>query len=327
MAKVYDALRRAEAERKRRGSAEPDGAPVTILDWESPSSAGNGRTVSAEAVAPAHRPPRPSSSSANAASTASASVSTETTASVPVPAPPVREPFYRRLRFFRRPAGDESAGDLNKRRISLLQPDSFVAEQFRGLRGRIDAIASERSIRTIAVTSAMPGEGKTTASINLAVVTSMSLGRRVLLIDCDMRRPKVHRSLGIQPEAGLAEVLTDQVSFEEAVVKADGNLEILAVRGRPANPSELLGSARMSELVEEVSRLYDRVILDTPAALGLPDAKAVADLCDGIVMVVRADTTRQEDVQTVLEILDRDRLLGLVMNGTHVDHGRYGYVR
>ncbi len=285
MAKVYDALRRAEAERKRRGSTEADVAPVARLDWEP-----------------------------------------ETTVSAPVAVPTAREPFYRRLRFFRRPVGDESAGDLNKRRISLLQPDSFVAEQFRGLRGRIDAIASERPIRTIAVTSAMPGEGKTTAAINLAVVTSLSVGRRVLLIDCDLRRPKVHRSLGIQPEAGLAEVLTDQVSFEGAVVKADGNLEILGVRGRPTNPSELLSSARMSELIEEVARLYDRVILDTPAALGLPDAKAVADLCDGVVMVVRADTTRQEDVQTVLEILDRDRVLGLVMNGTHADQGRYGYV-
>ncbi len=152
------------------------------------------------------------------------------------------------------------------------------------------------------------------------------MGRRVLLIDCDLRRPKVHRSLGIQPEAGLAEVLTDEVELGKAVVKADGNLEILAVRGRPANPSELLGSARMRELIAEVANSYDRVILDTPAALGLPDAKAVADLCDGTVMVVRADTTSQEDVRTVLEIRDRDRVLGLVLNGTQADQGRYGYV-
>jgi capsular exopolysaccharide synthesis family protein len=285
MAKVYDALRRAEAERKRRASSEPDAAPVARLDWEPEAS-------------PEAGPSRAS-----------------------------REPFYRRLRFFRRTRADETAGDLNKRRIALLQPDSYVAEQFRALRGRIDAIATERPIRTIAVTSAMPGEGKTTAAINLAVVTSLSVGRRTLLIDCDLRRPKVHRSLGVQPEAGLAEVLTDEVSLDDAVVKAEGaNLEILAVRGRPANPSELLGSARMRELIVEAAGRYDRVILDTPAALGLPDAKVVADLCDGCVMVVRADTTPQEDVQTVLEILDPSRVLGLVLNGTHGDQGRYGYV-
>jgi capsular exopolysaccharide synthesis family protein len=283
MAKVYDALRRAEAERKRRASSDLGAAPVAHLEWE-PESAPGARSHA-------------------------------------------REPFYRRLRFFRRGRADETAGDLNKRRISLLQPDSFVAEQFRALRGRIDAIAAERPIKTIAVTSAMPGEGKTTAAINLAVVTSLSVGRRVLLIDCDLRRPKVHRSLGVQPEAGLAEVLTDEVSLDNAVVKAEGtNLEILAVRGRPANPSELLGSARMRELIVEAAGRYDRVILDTPAALGLPDAKVVADLCDGCVMVVRADTTPQEDVQTVLEILDRSRVLGLVLNGTHADQGRYGYV-
>jgi Mrp family chromosome partitioning ATPase len=77
--------------------------------------------------------------------------------------------------------------------------------------------------------------------------------------------------------------------------------------------------------VEEVSRRYDRVILDTPAALGVPDTKAVAELCDGVVVVVRADYTSQQDVEAALEILDRQRLLGLVLNGAHVDQGRYGY--
>jgi Mrp family chromosome partitioning ATPase len=97
------------------------------------------------------------------------------------------------------------------------------------------------------------------------------------------------------------------------------------VRDRPANPSELLGSPAMRELIAEVARRYDRVILDTPAALGLPDAKAVGDQCDGLVMVVRADETPQEDVQSVLEILGRDRMLGVVLNGITADQSRYGY--
>ena len=103
------------------------------------------------------------------------------------------------------------------------------------------------------------------------------------------------------------------------------NLDVLAVRGKPANPSELLGSPRMCELVEHAATRYDRVILDTPAALGVPDAKAVAELADGIVMVVRADVTSQHDIQAALEILDQRRLLGLVLNGAHMDQGRYGY--
>jgi capsular exopolysaccharide synthesis family protein len=282
MAKVYEALRRAEAERKRRSGE--DTPAVTRLDWEP------------EAATP------------------------------PAPAPAVeRESLFKRL-LARRARGDVT-GDINKRRIALLQPDSYVAEQFRALRGRIDALAARRPIRTVAVISALPGEGKTTSAINLAVVTALSLDRKVLLIDCDLRRPKIHQSLGLQPRAGLAEVLTEGDGLEEALGKLEGvNLEVLAVRSRPANPSELLSSARMRELIEQVSERYDRVILDTPAALGLPDAKVVSDLCDGMVMVVRADSTRQEEVQTVLEILDRQRLLGLLLNGAAVDQGRYGYV-
>jgi Mrp family chromosome partitioning ATPase len=117
------------------------------------------------------------------------------------------------------------------------------------------------------------------------------------------------------------------VSLEDAVVKAEGaNLEVLAVRGRPENPSELLGSDAMRELIERASSSYDRVIIDTPAALGLPDAKIVADLCDGVVMVVRADSTPQEDTRAVLEFLDHSRILGLILNGATVNQGRYGYV-
>ncbi len=226
-----------------------------------------------------------------------------------------------------RPGPDGSA-ELNKRRISLLQPESYITEQFRALRGRIDAIASQRAITTIAITSAFPSEGKTTCALNLAIVTSMSLERRVLLIDCDLRRPKIHPVLGLKPETGLAEVLTGASSIDEAIVAAEGvALDVLPVGGRPANPSELLGSPEMNRLIAEVSGRYDRVIIDTPAALGLPDAKIVSDLCDGTVMVVRADSTARSDLEAVLEILDRKRILGLLINGVDADQGRYGYAR
>ena len=116
------------------------------------------------------------------------------------------------------------------------------------------------------------------------------------------------------------------MTAEKAIIKVEGmNLEVLAVRGRPSNPSELLGSPAMHDLIEEVTSRYDRVILDTPAALGVPDTKAVAELCDGIVVVVRADYTSQQDVEAALDILDRRRLLGLILNGAAVERGRYGY--
>ncbi|CAG0959727.1 partial Tyrosine-protein kinase YwqD, partial [Myxococcaceae bacterium] len=125
-----------------------------------------------------------------------------------------RAPFWKR--WFQRTAllREEDASAANKRRISLLEPDSFVAEQYRTLRTRIESLAAQRPLRTLAVVSALPGEGKTSAAVNLAVVSEMHLDRRVLLVDCDLRKPKIHRALGITPQAGLAEVLQDKATIE-----------------------------------------------------------------------------------------------------------------
>jgi protein-tyrosine kinase len=220
----------------------------------------------------------------------------------------------------------DDANAFNKRRISLLQPDSFVAEQFRTLRARLDALAAERPVRTIAVTSAMPDEGKTTAALNLALVASMNVERRVLLVDCDLRRPKVHIALGLRPECGLAEVLSGEGTVDRAILKLDGtNLLVLPVRTTPPNPSELLASERMRTLVEELARSYDQVIFDTPPTLALPDAKTLSELTDGLVFVVRANQTPRDDVAAALDILDRRRVLGVVLNGVETEAKRYGY--
>lgn len=237
---------------------------------------------------------------------------------------------FARIRSWFRSRGEadttDDANAFNKRRIALLQPDSFVAEQFRTLRARLDALAAERPVRTIAVTSAMPDEGKTTAALNLALVSSMNLDRRVLLVDCDLRRPKLHVALGLRPECGLAEVLSGDATLESAVVAVEGtSLRVLPVHATPSNPSELLASDRMRSLVEEVARSYDQVIFDMPPTLALPDAKTVSELTDGLVFVVRANSTPRDDVAAALDILDRRRVLGLVLNGVESESKRYGY--
>ena len=285
MAKIYDAMRRAEEERKRMAGEQSPPTPAPV-PWEVPPAR-------ATALAPA----------------------------------PVSAPFWKRwLRSSRGNTLVDSSNDVNKRRIALLQPDSFVAEQFRMLRGRIDSAAARRPIVSVAIASANAHEGKSTAAINLATVTAMSLGCKVLLVDCDLRRPKIASSLGLEATAGLAEVLEDRASLDEAILKVDKlNLDVLGVCSTPPNPSELLASARMRSLVEELTQRYDRVIFDTPASLGLPDSKIVGELCDGLVLVVRADVTPREDVQAALEVLDRERLLGLVLNGVDTTRERYGY--
>jgi len=233
-----------------------------------------------------------------------------------------KEPFWRRFVTRGRTAGAGVSDDVsapNKRRFAMIRPDSFIAEQFRSLRARIDSISAERPVRTLTITSALKGEGKTIAAVNFALVTAMSVGRRVLLVDCDMREPQVHRTLGLRPETGLAEVLTDQASLDDAIIKVDGiNLEVLPVRALPPNPSELLASPKMRQVVEELARSYDTVILDSPSTLGIPDAKSISELTDGLVLVVRADKTPEEDLEAALDILDRRRVLGLVLNDARI---------
>lgn len=282
MAKVYEALRRAEEERKRRVAG--GGASIPAVDWDpTPQTA-----------------PRPKGRIANL--------------------------LRRRTSAEKRVSRSTASAEANKRRIALLEPDSFIAEQFRMLRSRLDSLAAETPLRTIAVASANAGEGKSNVSVNLAIVTALSVGRRVLLIDCDMRRPTIHRSLGVEPEQGLAEVLMGRCTPAEAIVKVEGtHLDLLGVRMQPQNPSELLGSQEMRRLLEDVSQRYDWIILDTPATLGLPDSKIIVGLCDGFLMVVRAGETAREDVEAALEVLDRRRAVGLVLNGAEMGHERYAY--
>ncbi len=232
---------------------------------------------------------------------------------------------FRRARSAAPPAAVEGADAHNKRRIAVLQPESLVAEQFRSLRARLDALAETRPLRTIAVTSALPGEGKTLAAISLGVVSAMQLGRRVVLVECDLREPTIAATLGLRVDAGLTELLLDEAPLESAISRAEGTaLEVLAVRGIPQNPSELLASERMRKLIEALASRYDRVGLDLPPTLGLPDAKTVSGMCDGTVFVVRADATPQPAIEAALEVIGRDRVLGVVMNGADVPAGAYG---
>ena len=279
MAKIYEALRRAEEERKQKVTGTDLRVPA--VEWD---------------ATPQTAPNRPG------------------------------ESFLTRWFARRKERPVDTTADLNKRRISLLQPDSYAAEQFRTLRSRIDSLSAQRLIKTIAMTSANPGDGKTTASLNLAVVTAMGMGQRALLIDCDLRRPSVHRSLGLEPKVGLAEVLQGRATLDEAILKVEGiDLDVLPVRSKPPNPSELLASNEMRSLVAECGERYDRVILDTPAALGLPDARTVAELSDGVVMVVRAGITPLRDVEDALELVDRRRVIGLVLNDAEQGRAHYGY--
>lgn len=233
--------------------------------------------------------------------------------------------FKRRGKSTPKPTIGADAGDEEKRRITLTQPHSFITEQFRTLRGRLDSLAFQRPLTTIAMTSPNVGDGKSTSSINLSIVSAMAVGKRVLLVDCDMRRPSIATVLGLEPKKGLGEILLRQATLDEAVMRfEDSALDVLCVASQPSNPSELLASQEMRSLMEEVTSRYDRVILDTPVAMGLPDTGIIAELSDGVLLVVRAGSTAQSDIEACLDLLDRRRVLGLVLNGAEIDAQSYG---
>jgi protein-tyrosine kinase len=302
MGKIFDALKRAEQERGG-GGAEP--APAS-----SPSAPASppGATLAPSVEKPrldlgvGVPPPRPSRKPAPTRGKVGMGAAFRTA--------------YHWIRTLGRDELDEEFADV-KRRIIDFDPSSPAAEQYRGIRTRIELLNEQGACRILAVISALPGEGKTMTAVNLALVMAMSVGRRVLLVDCDLRDPQVHKTLDIPTEAGLAEVLRGEVPLDEALYETrKENLTVLPAGTLPTNPAELLATQRMRETINLLRTRYDHVILDTPAVLRVADAEIVCNLVDGVIFVVRAASTPREEALRAIENFDRDRIVGMVLNST-----------
>ncbi|MFS1058405.1 CpsD/CapB family tyrosine-protein kinase [Enterococcus casseliflavus] len=214
--------------------------------------------------------------------------------------------------------------------ITLIDPSSPISEQYRTIRTNIQfASSTDRKIKTIVVTSSGPGEGKSTTSANLAVVFAKS-GQRVLLVDSDMRKPTVNKTFNLMNATGLSTVLSTSTSVLEAAQKTViDNLYVLTSGPKPPNPSELLGSARMNQVIEEARSLYDVVIFDMPPVVAVTDAQIMASKADGTLLVVRENVSRKESLSKAKELLNmvQAHILGVVYNGAeHIkDSGYYYY--
>lgn len=213
-------------------------------------------------------------------------------------------------------------------RVVLSEAESSIAEQYGTLRARIESIRRTREIRSLAITSALPREGKTTTSVNLALSFGLDLERETCLIDCDLRTPGVHRALPDPPQAGLGEVLQEEAKLEEALVRVpETRLWVVPVRRRPARPSELLASRRLIRLLDEVCERFDTVLIDSPPVLGLPDATTLVDLCDGCVFVVSRARASRAEIENALERINAQKILGTVFNRSPEQPALYGYGR
>ena len=208
-------------------------------------------------------------------------------------------------------------------------PHDF-GEAFRSLRTSLVFTNGTEGKRMIAVTSTQPLEGKTTTACNLAVALALG-GSRVMLIDADMRRPGLHRTMGLQNEIGLSHVLTGQARVREAVQRtSEPNLYVMTAGRTPPNPSELLSSARMQNLVANLrSGPFDWVIIDTPPVLAVTDAVIVAPYVSGLVFVIGAEMTRRAHAERAIETMQsgRPNIIGAVLNRVDLNRNKYYYSR
>ncbi|MBP1990387.1 CpsD/CapB family tyrosine-protein kinase [Paenibacillus eucommiae] len=198
--------------------------------------------------------------------------------------------------------------------IMQLNPNSLISEAYRSLRFNIEFSEFDREVKTIAITSANRGEGKTTTALNLAVAFAQ-IGRKVILLDVDLRKPSIHLAFGGENIIGLSNFLAGQSTLNE--IKRDSyveNLSIIYSGPTPSNPSELLASKQMISLVAELKESYDMVIIDTPPALALTDAKIMAAICDGVLLVVEHGKLKRSIAKKVKDELmfAKANLLGVV---------------
>ncbi len=195
-------------------------------------------------------------------------------------------------------------------------PQAVRAEAFRRLRTNLQFLELGPAARTYVMTSALPGEGKTTTSVNLAITLADS-GQRVVLVDADLRRPAVARYLGIEGSVGLTTILIGKVAVEDAVQPwGNGNLDVIASGEIPPNPSELLGGESMAQLLERLRTEYDVIVVDTPPLLPVTDAAILAKGVGGAIVVVGAGTVHRNQLDTALSALGTVgvRPLGIVVN-------------
>ena len=205
-------------------------------------------------------------------------------------------------------------------------PKSIDAEAYRSLRSNIEYSSFDDEYRAIVVTSSVPGEGKSTTSGNLAISLAQS-GNKVLLVDCDMRKPSIHKKFKISNMSGTAELLLRKESFEDVANFYNENLTIITAGKIPPNPSEMLSSRAMTAFIKEMKNEFKYIILDTPPLQAVTDAQVLSTKADGVLLVVRAGSTKRDAVLNSVDLIKKvqGKVIGTVLNGVENKKNSYYY--
>lgn len=194
-------------------------------------------------------------------------------------------------------------------------PKSITAESYRSLRTNIQYSSIDKQVKTLVVTSSNAGEGKSTVSGNLAY-TFFQSGKRVLIIDCDLRKPSLHRKFNVSNEVGLTDVLVGTSELNKVMKKIDDNLYLLTTGTLPPNPAEIIGSNTMENFLDECKINFDYIILDTPPILPVTDSKLLAIKADATVLVVRSEISKSKHVSQAYKELEKvnANVIGTILN-------------
>jgi tyrosine-protein kinase Etk/Wzc len=213
--------------------------------------------------------------------------------------------------------------------ITRFSPKSPVSEAYRSLRTNIQFADIDRPKRVILMTSTTSKEGKSTTAVNLAVTLAQT-GSKVIIVDSDLRRPSIHNFFQMDKTYGLTNVLIGSLSIDEVTKPTEvDNMFVITAGDIPPNPAELVASERMRLFIEEISRLYDYVILDSPPVIAVTDAAILATRVDGVIMVVSSGTVSKKELMRAIGLIKnvRSSVLGIVLNGLDIKkiYGSYYY--
>ncbi|MFA5156308.1 MAG: CpsD/CapB family tyrosine-protein kinase [Candidatus Omnitrophota bacterium] len=217
---------------------------------------------------------------------------------------------------------------IDPRIVAFYDPHSPVSEQYRTLRTHLQAISSKHPLKTITITSSNHAEGKTITAINLAISMARDLNKKqILLVDADMRRASLSKYLGVKAETGLADLIANGTNIDEAMLHIGiDNLIILPAGKIPHNPSELLGSQKMKNLLSLLKEKYDYVIFDTPPIIPVTDAGLLGAQTDGVIMVVKAEKTQKGIIKHSEQLIlqSQAKLIGYIL--TNIQYHIPGYI-